>query len=95
MSITPNFKCAQGTAGADIVINIDGSISCPRQMQFVCVSGTIEVEGEGGNLFGLATLPASPVIITAGNSMNFNEGNYSLLKITIKSGAEYQILTNQ
>ena len=95
MSFTPRFKCTEGTAGADIVININSTVSCPRQMQFVCVSGTIEVEGESGDLFGLATLPASPVIITAGNSMNFNEGDYNLLKITIKSGAEYKILTNQ
>jgi hypothetical protein len=91
-----NFKCREATAGAgDIVINIDNTVSCPRQMQFVCVNGTIEIEGEAGNLFNMPVLPTTQIILTAGLSFTFNEGIYKFLKITIKNGTDYQIITNQ
>ena len=95
MSNIANFKCSEGTAVADIEININDTVNCPRQMQFVCLSGTIEIEGEVGDLFGLATLPPTLITLTDGLAFTFNEPSYKELKITIKAGTNYQIILNQ
>ena len=93
MSNITNFKCREATAVADIVITIDGAVSCPRQMQFVCVSGTIEIKGEDGAMFGNSLLVPNAIIITDTQAFNFNEGQYKFLEITIKAGTDYQIIT--
>jgi hypothetical protein len=95
MSNIANFKCNEGTAVADVVINITPTVNCPRQMQFVCITGTIELEGEAGNLFGLPTLPPTPIRLTDGLAFTFNEPSYKELKITIKAGTVYQIILNE
>lgn len=95
MSNIANFKCRQATAGAEIVIIIDGTVSCPRQMQFNCISGTISAEGESGDLFGVAGLTPTAIVANAGQSINFNEGQYNYVKITIAIGTVYQIILNQ
>jgi len=94
MSNVANLKCRTGNALADIVITIGGQVSCPRQMQFICVTGSIEIKGEDGVLFNNPALTTNAIVITNGQAFNFNEGEYTALEITIKAGTDYQIIVN-
>ena len=87
-----NFRCTTQTArfGA-VVININ-SESRPSQLQVVCVSGTIDIEGESGSILGI---PVSAITLLAGQSMNFNEDSYARVTITIAAGSVYQLISNQ
>ena len=86
-----NFRCRQATAVAEVVININKE-SKPTQLQVGCVSGTIRIEGEGGEILGL---PVSPIVLTDGQALNFNEASYNQITITIEAGTEYTLISNQ
>jgi len=87
-----NFRCAQDTvAGVDLVLTIDET-SRPSQLQVVCVSGTIEVEGETGTILGQ---PVSKITYLTGQAINLNEISYKNITITIKVGTEYQLIANE
>jgi len=87
-----NFKCTQQTqVGSDLVININEE-SKPTQLQVGCISGTIRVEGEAGDILGV---PVAPITLTDGQAMNFNEASYISITITIVDGTEYTLIANQ
>ena len=55
-----NFKCTEQTQnGSDLVLNITKA-SQPTQLQVVCKSGEIIVEGELGTILGVPTAPGAP-----------------------------------
>lgn len=87
-----NFKCTEQTQnGSDLVLNITKA-SQPTQLQVVCKSGEIIVEGELGTILGV---PTAPVSYTDGQAFNLNEMSYKNVTITIKDGTNYQLFSNQ
>jgi hypothetical protein len=86
-----NFRCTQQTAPSTVVLNITPA-SNPTQLQVGCVSGTITIEGETGEILGI---PVSPITLLDGQGMNFNEASYKSITITIVSGTIYTLISNQ
>jgi hypothetical protein len=87
-----NFKCTEQTAGGGGEIIQITPESFPTQLQVVCVTGSIQIEGEAGNILGI---PVSPITITDGQAMNFNEVSYKNITITIAGGTVYRLIANQ
>ena len=87
-----HFKCTTQTqSGSDLVIPIDIH-SKPTQLQVICVTGTINIEGEAGEILGI---PVAPIVLTDGMIWNFNEISYVEATITIIDGTTYQLASNE
>jgi hypothetical protein len=85
------FCTTQTQAGSDLVLDININ-SKPTQLQVICVTGTILIEGESGEILGV---PTAPIVLTDGMIWNFNEISYVEAKITILDGTTYQLASNE
>ena len=85
------FKCTEFTAvGNEVfVMNKDSEAN---DLQVVCVSGSITIEGkQGTTILGKAV---SPIGLTEGQAFNFNEVQYEDVKITVADGSVCRFVAN-
>jgi len=91
MSTINVFKCTQFIANGDEVFTIDPETQA-NQIQIVCVSGTIQIEGKQGTT--LLGKPVAPVVLQQGQFFYFNERSYQFAQITVTNGSEAQFIAN-
>jgi hypothetical protein len=85
------FKCCEFTAVGNEVFTMDKN-SEANDLQVVCVSGLITIEGkQGTNILGK---PVSPISVLPGQAFNFNQIQYEEVKITVTDGSVAQFLAN-
>jgi hypothetical protein len=84
------FKCAEFTAvGTEVfVYDKDSQIN---ELQVVCVSGTITIEGTAGEIMGK---PTSPIALSSGQAFNFNEIQYEFVQISVSPGTICRFIVN-